>query len=117
MGKWTRREFLKTTSRASVGLAALRAGQLPFIAAQSESSSAQPHSAEFRSNTRWRSLLDSDWLFHFSHAAVATKDFGYPGNPCFRRLAACLNLPSQSSTWRTGNPLICRTTGLWSFRS
>jgi len=60
MENWTRREFVKATARASAGLAVLRAGQLLFVAAQSESSSAQPHSAEFRSNTRWRSLLDSD---------------------------------------------------------
>ncbi len=40
-----------------------------------------------------------------------------PGSRCFRRPAACLNLPSRSSTWRTGKPLTCRTTGLSSFRS
>jgi len=85
MENWTRREFMKATARASAGLAALHAGQLPLIAAQSERSSAQPHYREFRSDRRWRSLLDSDWRFHFGHAADATKDFGYSGQSLFSK--------------------------------
>ena len=65
---------MKATARASAGLATLHAAQLPLIADQSESSSAQPHSGEFRSSTRWRSLLDSDWRFHFGHAVAAGDD-------------------------------------------
>jgi beta-galactosidase len=84
MENWTRREFMKATARASAGLAALHAGHLPLTEAQSKIS-AQPHSGEFRSGTRWRTLLDSDWRFHFGHAADATKDFGYSGQSLFSK--------------------------------
>ncbi len=76
---------MKATARASAGLATLHAAQLPLIADQSESSSAQPDSGEFRNSTRWRSLLDSDWRFHFGHAVDATKDFGYSGQSLFSK--------------------------------
>jgi beta-galactosidase len=104
MENWTRREFMKATARASAGLATLHAAQLPLIADQSGSSSAQPHSGEFRSSTRWRSLLDSDWRFHFGHAVDATKDFGYSGQSLFSKTGGMFE-PSKPefnlANWQT----------------
>ncbi len=116
MGRWTRREVLKSGLASAVSLSALQkaagaveshgpGGAVP--ARTSPGASANPAGDENPTDSlRERLLLDFGWRFHFGHATDPSKDFGYDGQDLFSKTGGMFR-PSRprfdDSSWRVIN--------------
>jgi beta-galactosidase len=75
MGKWTRRDVMK--SSLAVPLVAAGAGAAEAAAVEQAQEAAAGNAA--RGAGRERFLMDFGWRFHFGHASDPSKDFGFGG--------------------------------------
>ena len=95
MGKWTRRDVMK--SSLAVPLVAAGAAP-PEAAAEPQAQEAVAGSAAGRAG-RERLLMDFGWRFHFGHASDPAKDFGFGGGRSGNFQKTGNFLPASSGTF------------------
>ena len=100
MGKWTRRDVMKSSLTAP--LVAAAAGGAAAIEAEAQAQETRAGAAGSGA-ARERLLMDFGWRFHFGHASDPVKDFGFGGGRSGNFQKTGNFLPASSATFDEGD--------------
>src|SRR3974390_2622708 len=98
MGKWTRRDVMKS----SLAVPLVAAGAAPTEAAVAEQAQDAAAGNTAGGAGRERLLMDFGWRFHFGHASDPAKDFGFGGGRSGNFQKTGNFLPASSATFDDG---------------